>query len=348
MEIPKGKIASYTEWLLKRLTLVLYDVFAVNAAYYSALLLRFYVNSEFSEYAVRFIEPFFKFAPWYTICCIVIFWSFKLYSGIWRYAGLNDMNRILKANMVAFVVQLAGSWIFFVRMPWTYYIIGGILQFGLIAASRFAFRFFVMEANRVARARTKPENNALIVGSGDTARMVLKRLEREKDSGTRPVCILDVRSTKRGLTLEGVPVWVGIESLKPAVARYHVNCVIIADPILSKENREEITAICEELELPIQNFSMATLGDTAKVSFKALMQTLYGPVEVVLNGKAQTFPNGESAVAAYPDSYTVTKAEAAEGKLRVTLVRDGVHVNDTSEEWVQDYKKETGEEISFF
>lgn len=348
MEKPMSKTKAYAEWLFKRIALVLFDVLAVNAAYYAALLMRFYVNSEFSEYAVRFIEPFFKFAPWYTICCILIFGFFRLYSGIWRYAGLNDMNRILKANMVAFVVQLAGSWIFFVRMPWTYYIIGGILQFGLIVASRFAFRFFVMEANRVARARTKPENNAMIVGSGDTARMVLKRLEREKDSGTRPVCILDVRSTTRGLTLEGAPVWVGVESLKPAVARYHINCVIIADPILSKENREEITAICEELELPIQNFSMATLGDTVKVSFKALMQTLYGQVEVVLDGKTQTFPNGESAVAACPDSYTVSKAEVVDGKLRVTLVKDGIHVNDTSEEWVQNYQKETGEEISFF
>ena len=62
-----------TRSLLLKLLLVLFDVFAVNFAYYLALLLRFYVNGEFHMAGNLFMPLFLKFAPYYTVCCIVVF-----------------------------------------------------------------------------------------------------------------------------------------------------------------------------------------------------------------------------------------------------------------------------------
>ena len=71
----------YIRWFFLRLGMVLFDIFAVNFAYFIALIIRFYVNFEINEWAVRFIPAFRAFAPWYTVCCLVIFGVFKLYPG---------------------------------------------------------------------------------------------------------------------------------------------------------------------------------------------------------------------------------------------------------------------------
>ena len=73
MEQSSNKTRMYIRWFFLRLALVVFDIFAVNFAYFSALIVRFYVASEFNEWAVRYIPAFLKFAPYYTVCCLVIF-----------------------------------------------------------------------------------------------------------------------------------------------------------------------------------------------------------------------------------------------------------------------------------
>ena len=96
----------------------LLDVVAVNAAYFLAILLRFYINMTFRPMVLEEIVPAFqRIAPWYTVACILIFGLFRLYGVVWRYAGLNDLNRIILATVCTMIVQVAGSMIFVKRMP---------------------------------------------------------------------------------------------------------------------------------------------------------------------------------------------------------------------------------------
>ena len=165
---------SVRRWGLK-LLLALYDIFAVNFAFFLALILRFYVNHEFHEAGTLFMPLYLKFAPFYTICCLVVFAVFKLYSGIWRYAGLNDVNRVLLANLVTFVIQVAGTLLFIRRMPITYYVLGALIQLALILLSRFSFRIFAEETSRLSREKSATVN-MLIVGVGESARILLHSL----------------------------------------------------------------------------------------------------------------------------------------------------------------------------
>ena len=92
---------------------------------------------------------------------------------MWRYAGISDMNRILMANAFTFVLQIAGSALFFTRMPFTYYIIGGVLQLGFIISIRFGYRILLVEKNRIKKSRI-PATNVLIVGAGELGRKVIR------------------------------------------------------------------------------------------------------------------------------------------------------------------------------
>ena len=57
----KKKNRLNTRSVVLRLTLVLFDILAVNLSYFVALIVRFYVNFEFNEWAVRYVPAFLEF-----------------------------------------------------------------------------------------------------------------------------------------------------------------------------------------------------------------------------------------------------------------------------------------------
>ena len=338
----------YIRWFFVRLAMVLFDIFAVNFAYFIALIIRFYVNFEINEWAVRFIPAFRAFAPWYTVCCLVIFWAFKLYNNRWKYAGLNDMNRILLANLATFVVQVAGSVVFVLRMPVTYYVIGAVIQFCMIAASRFSYRLFLMERSRVRNRRNATSIPVMIVGVGETSHLVRRHLENDGENAARPVCLLDFRGEEFGNMMEGLPVISGVDKLADAIKKYSVECVILADSTMPTDVRKAVREICGEMNVEVQDFAGFFQESRGAVTLRNLMEYAKGEVELVVNGKSQSFANGEQAVMSVTGKYVVKSVAAHENRLVVELQKDILVPNDVKEKWVQTYEKETGEDISFF
>lgn len=338
----------YIRWFFVRLAMVLFDIFAVNFAYFIALIIRFYVNFEINEWAVRFIPAFRAFAPWYTVCCLVIFGVFKLYNSRWKYAGLNDLNRILLANLATFVVQVAGSVVFVLRMPVTYYVIGAVIQFCMIAASRFSYRLFLMERSRVRSRRNATSIPVMIVGVGETSHLVRRHLENDGENAARPVCLLDFRGEEFGNMMEGLPVISGVDKLADAIKKYSVECVILADSTMPTDVRKAVREICGEMNVEVQDFAGFFQESRGAVTLRNLMEYAKGEVELVVNGKSQSFANGEQAVMSVTGKYVVKSVAAHENRLVVELQKDILVPNDVKEEWVQNYEKETGEDISFF
>ena len=84
--------------LAKDFWVVLLDIIAFNAAYFLALILRFYVNFALRPIAIkRYMPALIGFAPWYTVLCLIVFIIFRLYGGMWKYAGIKALilQRIL-------------------------------------------------------------------------------------------------------------------------------------------------------------------------------------------------------------------------------------------------------------
>lgn len=348
MEQSTNKTNMYIRWFFLRLALVVFDIFAVNFAYFSALMIRFYVASEFNVWAVRYIPAFYGFAPFYTISCLVVFFLFKMYNSRWKYAGLNDMDRILAACAVTCVIQVVGSVIFVMRMPITYYFIGAVIQFCLIAASRFSYRFFLVERDRMRKRRNKTTINVMVVGVGETSHIVVKHLERDVDNAAHAVCLVDFRGHEFGNMIEGIPVISGIDKIAEGAKKYEVESVILADTTMPAAVRKQIREICKEIGVEVQDFSGYFQDSRGMVPLRNLLEYARGPVELVFNGKKHSFTDGEQAMLSAGGKYLVSSVSAQEGKLVVELQKDLLVQNDTKEEWVQEYEKETGEDISFF
>lgn len=224
--------------------IILLDIIAVNAAYYLALVIRFYVGGQF--YNTLSMLPFIysKFAPFYTIICIIVFYFYKLYGGMWRYAGLNDINRIAGASVVTFFIQIFGTILFLKRMPISFYSIGGALQFLFVAFIRFANRIMIVERNNI----TKKKADALVIGGGEEAHYILRLL----NSGLiyRPVCIVNSEST--GRMMDGLPVY---GMLSDALNKHRVDCVFLADNKMNSKEKQAIHKLCEKQNIPVRDYT---------------------------------------------------------------------------------------------
>lgn len=335
-------------WFLIRFAMVLYDILAVNLAYWLALVVRFYVGGQINVYATWCFPAFQTFAPYYTVCCIAVFACFRLYSGIWKYAGINDMNRIIGANAVTFVIQVAGTLLFVTRMPITYYLLGAVMQFMAIAVSRFSFRLISTEKLVALKVRNQAGLKTMIVGVGETARIVRKGFEGDQANAVRTVCMFDCTSGNGSRLMDGIPVVRGMDRMKEYIRKYNVEYVLLADSAMSEETGREIKRICREADVDVQDFSGCFQVNGMELPLGKLLQYTRGPVEIITNGMAQVFADGEQAVLAMDGKYNVQSVSVHDGRLSVEVSKHQVVLNDLNEDWVQKMEEETGETISFF
>ena len=338
----------YIRWVVLRLSLVLFDIFAVNAAYYLALVVRFYVNFEFNVWAVRFVPAFFEFSPYYTVCSLVVFALLGLYKSLWKYAGLSDMNRILGASVITCIIHILGTLLFVKRMPITYYALGAAFQFVLITISRFSYRWVVIERDKLFKKRKHDAVNVLVVGMGESSRTVINHLERDPNSVARPVCVIDISNTEFNGTMAGVPVLGGIKKIPDAVRIYQVDRVLVADTIVSGEIRTAVKETCRKLDIPVQDFSGYFQSTPSRIPMWALMEYVEGPVVIQIGDKQARYESAAQAVADISEKYIVSAVSVQNNTLCIRLIQDVLRPNDVQADWVQDYQKETGEDISFF
>jgi len=338
----------YIRWFLLRVGLVVFDVIAVNAAYYLALLLRFYVNFEFNIWAERFVPAFFEFAPVYTVCCIVVFACSGLYDRLWKYASITDLKRILLASAITCMIQIVGSITLVIRMPITYYGLGAIIQFALIVLSRFSYRIIILERDNFVKHKKIDDINVMVVGTGETSRTVIKYLNRGSKGTGVPVCVVDFSGKEDRGFLAGVPVVGSFDNIRKAVEKYNVTRVILADSSMPEQAQEKIRRFCRDLDVPVQNFSEYFLGAPSKIHLHTLLELVQGPVEIELQDHLKRYDSAEQAAVDNTERYIVTSVSAENGCLRVKLIRDALVPNDTQAEWIKAYREDTGEDISFF
>ena len=290
---------------LKRdIWILLLDIIAVNLAYFLALVFRVAVNNmggifgSPSDVPVYF-SAFYRIAPIYTVLCIVVFFLFKLYGGVWRFAGINDMYRILASWVVTTVIQILVSYLMMnaigfntSRMPATYYMLGCMLQLLFVTAIRFVPKTIADERRR----RMKKAAKALVVGAGELGQQTMKVIQSGPEYDV--CCVVDTEQEHVGLLLDGIPVF-GLETLEALLEKNEIKCVFLAEPHLSASDRHMIAGVC----------------------------------------KAKNIDLKERLFESESTEQNMKEADAEVKFVPVTLV---------DEKWADEYKKEFGEDPSFF
>lgn len=297
------------KWMRSNLWIVLFDIIAVNGAYLLALLIRFYVHFRFTSAIGDFREYYLQFTPYYTVICLVVFYMCGLYNGMWRYAGLDDMNRIILANVITAAVQFFGTRLFVGRMPTSYYIIGSLLQFVLVAAIRFANRFLYVRRQRAEKLKTW-SIPAMVVGSGDAGMEFTRYLESNS-----PFQVVVMVGEHSGKTMDGIPI-VDYSSIPSQIQYQGISTLFIADESLSQAQREEIRKAGKGIEVRDYLEYLSALPGCMPMG--TLLGIVEGPVTVTVDGVDRSFSNIQECKSALGDGYIVRGIHGAKLEVEKT------------------------------
>ena len=226
--------------------LVIYDCIAVNISYFAALWLRF--DCRISMIPAYYLQAFWSFAPYYTVSSIAIFGMTRLYKSIWRFASYNELIWTACASVITFMIQVVGITFLFQRMPVSYYFIGAFIQFAMVLAARFSYRFILLERNRWKRGSfsKEPEKRVMLIGAGSAGQMIMRDIHKMDDRNERVYCIIDDNPNKWNRFIENVPIVGGREDILVNVNKYKIDKIYFAIPTCEPEDKREILNICSE------------------------------------------------------------------------------------------------------
>lgn len=230
-------------WKIIAVYLLIYDVLVINASWFFGLLLRF--DLRYSSIPPEYLNAYLKFAPFYTLFTVIVFYIFRLYNSLWRFASFSELNRILGATGVTTLFHVVGITAFLHRMPVSYYVVGAAAQFCLVTAIRFSYRFVILEKARRDK-NLKSVHNAMIIGAGAAGLVILKELKVSNDANARPLCVIDDNPNKWGRVMDGIPIVGGRDSILESVKKYNIDQILFAIPSATAEEKRDILNICKE------------------------------------------------------------------------------------------------------
>lgn len=238
-------------WQIIALGLAVYDLLAVNLAYFIALLLRF--DFRYTHIPELYLHSWLVFVPVYSVLCLVTFYALKLYQSLWRFASYLELVRVIKASIVTTLVQILGTLLFIQRMPISYYFMGALLQFLAILGIRFSYRFvLLLRSDRTANQSTEKGANVMLIGAGNAGQMILRDISKAKETNDKVCCFIDDNENKWHRYVDGVPIVGGRDAILESVEKYKIDKIYIAIPSASATQKRDLLAICKETDCELK------------------------------------------------------------------------------------------------
>lgn len=224
--------------------IVAHDLVMVPLAWLAAYWLRF--NLE------RVPQPFWNAALHATVLVLVIqgasFWYFGLYRGVWRFASLPDMVRILKAVSIGVVLSALALFLTtrLASVPRSVFPLDALLLGGLLAGPRFLYRWIKDRSLYVRSGR-----RVLIVGAGRAGELLVRDLLHD-GSDLSPVAFIDDDPGKIGKEIHGLPVIGAVPAIREAVSDLDIHLILIAIATATSSEIQRIVGVCEQAKVPFR------------------------------------------------------------------------------------------------
>ena len=239
-------------WQIIAFYLIIYDFLAVTGSYFLALWLRF--DGLFSAIPEDYFDSWLRFTPIYAAFSLFVFWHLRLYKSVWRFASFNELNRVILSSVITAIFHTVVITVFFQRMPISYYIIGAGIQFLLVLAIRFSYRFVLLERSKRSKYAQKiTASRVMLIGAGEAGQMILRDLHKSEEFNDQIVCIIDDNRNKWGRDIDGVPIVGGRNDILLNVEKYKIEKIFLAIPSATPIQRRDILGICQETGCELKN-----------------------------------------------------------------------------------------------
>jgi FlaA1/EpsC-like NDP-sugar epimerase len=184
---------------------------------------------------------------------LVVFVLSGFYDRWWRYVSIRDMWSAARGVTAAALVSSLTVYFFSpvaqVRLPRSVAIMDWLLLLGLVTGTRLLARTVIERPGTGLVARGK---EVLVVGAGDAGQLVIREMQRNRQSGYTPIGIIDDDPRKKNLRIHGVRVLGTTDDLAHILRDNRPDEVLIAMPSGSGEARQRIVTITREGNVPVK------------------------------------------------------------------------------------------------
>ena len=222
----------------RTLLAVFHDIAAILVAWYAAYSLRFNLDVP-DFYFTQMTDSLAVAVPIQTL----IFWSFGLYKGMWKYASIPDLKKIVLAvgagtvTIPAMMIMLRYS----LGIPRSVFILYPILLLLIMGGDRLLYRAW---KEKHLHGLSKGGKPVLVLGAGDAAASLVRSLERSTE--WRVIGLLDNDPRKHARMIHGIRVLGPLSDLGAISKRTEVENAIIAMPSASHSERRKALELCSE------------------------------------------------------------------------------------------------------
>ena len=234
-----------------QLIALLHDTAMIPIAWFSAYWLRY--NLEPIPETV--LQPALEILPLLLFIQVASYSYFGLYKGMWRFASLPDLTRILKAVGVGVLFALLAFFLLFrgENIPRSIFPLYTILLVCGLSASRLAFRWLK------DRARfTLVGTRVLIIGAGKAGEGLARDLLRNRTQGYIPVAFVDDAERHFNREVYGVRIVGRTIDIPTIVSKYGIDLIMIAIPSANAADMRRMVALCELTDCAVRTLPNVT------------------------------------------------------------------------------------------
>ena len=233
-------------WVVRAFIIALFDAIVIAVAFGVALLLRF--EFDFELIKQQYLSAVLTVVSVFSIVTIIVFYLLRLYHSIWRFASVNELERLIIAWMIitVFAVIFANideSVNGFRRIPISIWVMGIFFSAIGTTAIRFAFRFLRFISNSTIRGK-KDITNVMVIGAGACGKDVIHEYRMSEHLHARICCAVDDNPIKKGRTLDGILIEGNRYDIPRLVGKYEIDEIVFAIPDARGVDKKDILDIC--------------------------------------------------------------------------------------------------------
>ncbi|HHY83219.1 MAG TPA: polysaccharide biosynthesis protein [Clostridiales bacterium] len=233
--------------MIRRITLILLDIFLLTLAFYLAVATKFGVQL-----------PKYYLSEWFMIWSCLVITSlisnalFSLYRSLWQYASIQELFYILSSSGVTGIAFFAVTNLLQIEIAYSVYFLIVVFNTFFLGMSRLGYRILRMISQSFPVHLDIEVKRALIVGAGYTGVMVIRELKRHPEMGLVPVALLDDDKEKYGSKIMGVKVYGGHENIKEIIRKLDIDEVILAIPNAPRKVQSAILNECKQTKCKLK------------------------------------------------------------------------------------------------
>lgn len=271
----------------ERLVMLIFaDCLSMVFSYFLGLFIRF--DFVIGKIPQGYINNLLMFLPWLVLASFIVYYIYKLYHSIWRFAGVSEVNRIIKVYMIIGILLLIYGFVMPYWIPRSVVLIGYFSSMFCCVFIRFGYRLVRYNLN-LSRNKKNVEglDHVLLIGAGQAARTIIREQQVSKRTEFVISTVVDDSPRLQGKYIEGHRIEGTREDIPRLVEEYDISKIVFAIPTASKKDRADILNICKETGCKVQTVPGIDQLVNGEVSIKKIRDVeitdLLGRDEVHVN-----------------------------------------------------------------